>query len=234
MSDGEGSLLIFEETRIGACYERNYDRLVVDPHMPLFAVIDSECDDGTAGDTVARALLDCRPDLISAQFRGVEAVENVLVAALTGAADALISQRHPGGASVTACSRCGPLGVVAHVGECRLYLRERGAWVKKTSDHTALFDPRGLLPEGLRVPNILTRVIGLSPVAVDTARLALDEGGAVLLCTPGAWHPFDPDHGGAAPPPSYDEHGVAAFVLERYVENGEKDNGTIIVARLAD
>lgn len=48
--------LLFAESHTGQLYTKNYDRIIAEDSVPLFAAIDSECDEGAAGDAVVRAL----------------------------------------------------------------------------------------------------------------------------------------------------------------------------------
>ncbi len=225
------------ESHTGKFYELNYDRHIAEASVPLFAVVDSECDDGLAGDTVISALLRARPELASA--RTADDLQRLLVDALHGAQKALFALRHPGGAAVTVVASSDDVLVAAHVGDCRLYVEEAAGWVRRTSDHTMREQVRaaGQSPVGFESAReqvgIVTKVVGLTPeTSVDTLQLRLTAPTHILLCTRGAWMPLDPDGDAAPLPSSLAADQLADFVLGRYCEHGQRDNATLIVARL--
>lgn len=80
---------------------------------------------------------------------------------------------------------------VAHVGDSRCYLLRDGELRQITADHTLvneLIELGRIQPEEAeRHPHrhLITRVLGLGPLIVDTAILPLDEGDRLLLCTDG-------------------------------------------------
>jgi serine/threonine protein phosphatase PrpC len=238
------SRLLCSESRVGRAYAQNYDRHVVDETLPLFAVIDSECDDGTAGDIVSTALLDARAMLRGAMKHGPAAVEDVLVAALQTAKDTILSiprgrPGHGGGAAVSAVSCSGDIAVIVHVGDCRLYVMEEQGWVRRTVDHTMLEAARvaGHPPSGSNEVQlqrgIILRAVGVSPdLEVDTLRLPIGRGCSILLCTRGAWMPLDPSGDAKPLARSLEGSQVASFVMDRYVRDGERDNATVVVAQL--
>jgi serine/threonine protein phosphatase PrpC len=147
----------------------------------LFAVVDSECDDGNAGDTVVASLLDARNDLIRATNESPDAVEKVLTEALQAAHRSIEkipkgARGYGGGASVTAFSACGDVGIVAHVGDCRLYVRQREGWIRRTEDHTLLEQKRAhgiASTDPMRELGIITRVVGFPPTSIDTPRFQI-------------------------------------------------------------
>src|SRR6476469_3649242 len=224
--------LLFHDSRIGVLFDRNYDRSVVDEDVPLFAVIDSECDDGTTGEMVAAALRAARPKLRAAMDVGADDVESVLVGALQTAKERILSipkgaPGYAGGSSVTAVACAGDVAVVAHVGDCRLYVQERDGWVRKTRDHTLLEDGRlPALPAALAGLDesmfraVITRVVGVvSNLEVDTLRLPLNQGSTLLLCTRGAWLPLDPAGAAKPLPGALDAAQIAAYVMDSYVRD---------------
>jgi serine/threonine protein phosphatase PrpC len=235
------------ETRIGRIYERNYDRHVADEQLPLLAVVDSENDDGTAGDMVLRTFAAARDDLRRAGARGGDALQEALVKAILDANEAIFqlhatNPRYGGGASVTAVCFAAGVAAVAHVGECRLYVNEADGWVRTTTDQTLLqlFRAAGHSPPGLPAPlserwygGIIYAGVGLSAKPeVQAFQLPVEEPRTVLLCTAGAWQPLDPGHDGKPLPASLDGAAVARFVWDQYTRAGERDNGTVLVAEV--
>lgn len=232
--------LVACETRLGRCFEYNYDRHLADVTVPLFAVVDSECDDGNAGDTIVASLLDARSDLIRATDDSPDAVEKVLTEAIWAAHRSIETipkgaRGHAGGAAVTALSACGDVGIVAHVGDCRLYVRQREGWIRKTEDHTLLEQKRvhGIEPtDPRRDLGIITRVVGFPPSSIDTLRFQIARPMEVLLCTRGAWAPTDPTGVAAPLPENLDGASAVELLLENYTRSGETDNATLVLAVL--
>ncbi|MGI9585515.1 MAG: PP2C family protein-serine/threonine phosphatase [Acidimicrobiia bacterium] len=80
---------------------------------------------------------------------------------------------------------------LAHVGDSRAYLLRDGEFTSITTDHTLVHE---LLELGRITPeeaethphrHLITRVLGLGPIAVDTSTFDLKEGDRLLLCTDG-------------------------------------------------
>lgn len=236
--------IVVNESRTGRHYSRNYDRLIADNRGPLLAVIDSECDDGTSGNIVVNALLGIQHVLMEAVDAGPDAALKVLSDALRAANDAGLSipcgePGYGGGASVTVVSQSGKHGLVAHVGDCRLYCREHGLWVRKTVDHTlreatrcaAAGGPQSLHVGFEALTNIVTRAIGIAEtVEIDTFCFSVDQCAEILLCTRGAWLPLDPAGDGFPLSIQAPATQIADEIFRRYTEDGERDNASIIVA----
>jgi protein phosphatase len=80
---------------------------------------------------------------------------------------------------------------LAHVGDSRAYLLRDGELQQLTTDHTLvneLIELGRITPdEAERHPHrhLITRVLGLGPVGVDTMRMDLEDGDRILLCSDG-------------------------------------------------
>jgi len=80
---------------------------------------------------------------------------------------------------------------LAHVGDSRAYLLRDGDMSQLTTDHTLvneLIELGRITPEEAeRHPHrhLITRVLGLGPVGVETRSLALQDGDRLLLCSDG-------------------------------------------------
>jgi len=80
---------------------------------------------------------------------------------------------------------------IGHVGDSRCYLLRDGELEQVSSDHTVVADLVALghiKPEDVdKHPqrHLLTRSLGLGPVAVDTETLEIQEGDRVLFCSDG-------------------------------------------------
>lgn len=238
------------ESRLGAAHSQNYDCHLADADAPLLAVIDSECDDGTAGRIVRGALVGVARWLTATRGASPEDVQRALLDALRGASAEIRAipagaPGHRGGAAVTACACSGDTAIVAHVGDCRLYVLEAGQWVRRTKDHTLGEAIRSgayagsAQEEDMREmaasfqAGVLLEAVGPSePLKVDFHCFSVATPASVLLCTRGAWLPVDPDGTGASLPFSADEHSIAGALLDRYSRDGQRDNATILVARL--
>lgn len=88
-------------------------------------------------------------------------------------------------------------GILAHVGDSRLYVARSGTLHQLSEDHTYVNDlvKRGAIsknqaknhPQG----NVLSRALGVQPsVAVDTMIFDVDAGDTFLLCTDGLYNYF--------------------------------------------
>ena len=124
-----------------------------------------------------------------------------------------------------------------HVGECRVLQLQAAEWRPITSEHT-LFGMLRAQPQ-IEMPDIdpeqskriVTRVVGLTEtVEVDTFRFPMVSRASVILCSPGAWAPLDPDATGGAIPDCPSESAMVAFALDAYRRAGELDNFTTIYA----
>ena len=79
----------------------------------------------------------------------------------------------------------------AHVGDSRAYLMRDGELRLLTTDHTLvneLIELGRITPEEAETHphrHLITRVLGLGPIAVDTFSLDLQEGDRLLLCSDG-------------------------------------------------
>jgi serine/threonine protein phosphatase PrpC len=80
---------------------------------------------------------------------------------------------------------------LAHVGDSRAYLLRDGELQQITTDHTLVNE---LIELGRITPDeaehhphrhLITRVLGLGPVGVDTMRKSLEDGDRILLCSDG-------------------------------------------------
>ena len=233
------SELLFAESQLGRYHTLNNDRWLAEPSVSLFAVADSECDEGLAGDTVVNALSHASQALGRLSAPAVHLVHALLVDALKQAHHALFDASHTGSAAVTAIACARDALIVAHVGDCRLYVREASGWVRRTRDQTLLEQniEAGIAPEDgdarLQERSIITNVLGVGPqLRVDAEIVPMSGTTEILLCTRGAWMPLDPS--GSAPPlpGALDAEHIGPFVFGRYREDGEQDNATVLVVRL--
>jgi protein phosphatase len=80
---------------------------------------------------------------------------------------------------------------LAHVGDSRAYLLREDEMQQLTADHTLvneLIELGRITPaeaEGHPHRHLITRVLGLGPVGIDTATVELEDGDRILLCSDG-------------------------------------------------
>lgn len=142
------------------------------------------------------------------------------------------------GTTVASLAIRGPLAVLAHVGDSRVYLLRDRQLSQLTRDHSLYEQLRG---EGLSLPplsefihaNVITRALGPSEdERPDLSRLELRRGDRFLLCTDGLSGSLEPD----AIAELLDSGNVdeaADHLIEAAFEAGSRDNITVIVVAIA-
>ena len=128
--------------------------------------------------------------------------------------------------------------LVAHVGDCRAYLAQNGRLRQITADHSLAADyercGRALPPEKKSLANVLTRWLGTDlEVEIDiSARLPLQEGSSVILCSDGLTKVVREDEilGHHQQPPDT----VCRQLVDLARERGGPDNITVQVARICE
>lgn len=124
---------------------------------------------------------------------------------------------------------------VAHVGDSRAYMLRDGEMSVITTDHTLVHE---LLELGQITPeeakqhprrHLITRVLGLGPVGVDTEAIALRANDRILICSDGLTAMVsDPDISDILRADDGVEPTVWALI-ERANEAGGVDNTTVVV-----
>lgn len=142
------------------------------------------------------------------------------------------------GTTVASLAIRGPLAVLAHVGDSRVYLLRDRQLSQLTRDHSLYEQLRG---EGLSLPplsefihaNVITRALGPSEdERPDLSRLELRRGDRFLLCTDGLSGSLEPDAiAELLDSGSVDE--AADHLIEAAFEAGSRDNITVIVVAIA-
>jgi protein phosphatase len=80
---------------------------------------------------------------------------------------------------------------LAHVGDTRAYLVRNNEMQQLTTDHTLvneLIELGRITPEEAENhphKHLITRVLGLGPVGIDTMSIGLEDGDRILLCSDG-------------------------------------------------
>lgn len=123
--------------------------------------------------------------------------------------------------------------VIAHVGDSRIYL-VNGGITQLTRDHSvvqSLIESGKITPEDAKFhprKNVITRALGAEEeVAVDTARLKLNEGETLLLCTDGLTNFLD-DSDILETFKNTDIAMTAESLVEKANQNGGGDNITVV------
>lgn len=128
---------------------------------------------------------------------------------------------------------------IANVGDSRAYWIEDGSLSQITTDHSLVAKLVGagkLTKEEARThpkANLLFRTIGTDEnVIVDTFRVALKKGGALLLCTDGLWGEVDDDDINKVCTTERDAKAMGDRLVELANERGGKDNITAVAVRV--
>jgi protein phosphatase len=235
--------MLLVESRTGKARAANEDRYLCEPDLPLYAVLDGCGAGGYAADVVVEGLREFVKTTLSSPGVGPDETARRLTSAIRAAHRHLTesSRGQPWrgcGTTLTCSMLCGRTAVVAHVGDSRLFWRHADAWRLVTRDHTLLREHPNLpLPPELTEwerghhANILTRALGCpdEPPSVDVSTFVVSPGDDLLLCTDGAWAPFDPGCVGALPP-SLTTRRLLEWIFEQYSAAGEPDNATVVLA----
>lgn len=193
----------------GLVRESNEDAWLCEPELGLFAVADGmgghnagEVASQYAIDVLRRHLADARPllDKLDRQSPSDDwtALERLVEHAVTEACRALheMADADPAkrgmGTTLTVLVIAGDQGLMAHVGDSRLYLCRSGQIYQLSEDHTYVWQ---MLQKGKMTPeearfspfsHLLTRAVGQQPqVEVDLLLFDLLPDDALLLCTDG-------------------------------------------------
>ncbi|MBN2192916.1 MAG: protein phosphatase 2C domain-containing protein [Polyangiaceae bacterium] len=217
----------------------NEDRIRCDPELGLYAVLDGECNGGLAADVALGCFRDHRDELRNTIELGTEATRAALARTVEAAAKEVFAvsakpDSRGCGTTLTCCVILPSHLVIAHVGDSRLYRLEARGWRLLTMDHSLVWDLRrsGALVDLMEMirdhSTVITRALGFQPdVAIDIE--VLPHGGEpLLLCTDGAWRPFDPNLMGIGPT-ELDGEELADWIRERHEEDGERDDASVVI-----
>ena len=226
------------ETRSGI-HVVNEDRLICEPSVPLFAVLDGEFARGHAADVAVAVLRDAAASIATAVARGSASVRDVLSTVVLEAnrtifANGQTPEWRGAGTTLTCVVPTENSALVAHVGDSRLYRRSSSGWQCVTVDHSLVQEARDS-----RQPNIaellanhstvITRVLGMAPhVQIDMCVLPRSSFTELLLCTDGFWRPLDPELVGG-PLPDLSGPELLDWAYRAHVSDGERDDATSLV-----
>ncbi len=239
---------IVTRTDVGRKREHNEDRLAAYPEVGLAVLADGmggynagEIASQLVIDTVAAQLL----PILNEDARSVGSGEIASAVKVSNLAifDAVEQDAdlHGMGTTVVLAMFQGRQALFAHVGDSRLYRYRDGALEQLTSDHSMLQE---LLDQGMfateeeaidaGVPgSVLTRGLGVDPeVEVDIGTEELQDGDIFLLCSDGL-SGMIPDEAISSVLDSLTEDlsSAADLLIKLALENGGKDNVSLILAR---
>lgn len=242
----------FGRTHVGQVREQNEDFLLVDPELGLFIVCDG-CG-GHAGGAIAsrtaalsversiqqgRAAIDLFQDSPASRAAVVRLVEDAVQDASREIFRLASSdKKHAGMATtLTLLLTLGDKGLMAHVGDSRLYLFRDGQLHQLSEDHTYVND---LIRSGKATPeeaaaspyaHVIMRALGPESTQVDTLLFDILPGDVYMLCSDGLTrHIEDAELPGLLGEPT------AEAIPQRLVElvnvRGAEDNVTTVVVRV--
>ncbi len=143
------------------------------------------------------------------------------------------------GTTMTLACSLGPILVLAHIGDSRVYLCRAGQCHQLTRDHTmaqGLVELGILQPEqaaGHHLKHSLTRVLGTgqSLGEAEVQQLTLADEDQVLLCTDGLTDMVQQQMIGAILADSKTSEEACQRLVDAALDNGGKDNVTVVLAR---
>ena len=240
LADGELRLTWAEVTHQGRRRDSNQDAVLA--HYPLFVVADGM--GGHLGGEIASARTIERLRALAEKGQvSPKAIEKALGKAVQDNAAQVEEIDEGTGTTVTGVyldtSTEEPTWVTFNVGDSRVYLYRDGGLAQVTTDHSVV---QGLIASGQLSPddaenhpysNVITRAIGPSDgVTPDYVRLDVVDGDRFVVCSDGLTKELT-DYGILHFLMESDDPGEAVdAMLEAALENGGRDNVTIIVVNV--
>ncbi len=250
-------IAVASRSDVGRVRTNNEDNLLVDEPLGLFVVCDG-MGGHSAGEVAskitceilhkeAQGLAKLREKFVaSAKPADAKALRKGLEAAVHAACKEVYRKASKSpelagmGTTVTAVMIAGHhKGVLAHVGDSRLYVMRGGKVHQLSEDHTYVNElvKRGALTkeQAKNHPqaNVLSRALGVQPtVPVDTMIFDIDPGDTYLLCSDGLYHYYpDATELGEGLGHATLSEGVE-LLISRALERGGHDNTTGVVFRI--
>lgn len=241
-------------TDVGKVRRHNEDSWCIDDKLNLFVVCDGmgghaagEVASKTAVNVIVRVLYQRREVITrcDGSSAAIESASWLLHEALQEASktifDVAASDRgkHGMGTTCVAMLVLGEQGLMANVGDSRLYLARDGKLLQLSTDHTFGND---IIASGMMTPeqaaltphaSALTRAVGVQPtVKVELLRFDVLPGDTFLLCSDGVYsYTADADLLAsvlsAEPPAS-----IPRTLVQRALDGGAHDNATALVVRV--
>ena len=230
----------------GRVRESNEDNFALDDKQHVAVIADGmgghaagEVASGMATQDIVKALAAAREDLSGLDPEAYETAAHKIGQIVSAANRAILERsaeeadKRGMGTTLDAIIVLPKSAYVAHVGDSRVYWVRDGVVTPVTRDHSlaaALVDSGRLTAEeAAPLEGVLVRALGISSdLAVDVARIEIQAGDALLLCTDGLWRYF-PDHAEIAKAIAADGTGAAKKLVDEAVARGGEDNATAIV-----
>lgn len=187
---------------VGSVRANNEDRWFADPVAGLFLVADG-LGGHAAGEVAAQIAVDQLPRLVASRRRILEAGDDPQIARSLAAIlralnrtiwlDAEVNAERRGmGTTAVFVIVLGDTGIVASVGDCRVYLRRAGVLHLLTHDHSLaqyLLDNGTMAPDDPRLPfarrQLLQHLGMATPPLPWLRKMRLRDGDRLLLCSDG-------------------------------------------------
>lgn len=239
-------------TDVGQVRDHNEDNFLCDPELGLYVVCDG-MGGHAAGEVASKLAVETIVGRVRAERDAIQAAgaadnRDELARIMRQAVETANSEVHGlgksksehagAGTTCTALLATQSVGVLAHVGDSRLYLARSGKVSQLSNDHTFVAEAirRGVLSpeeaEDSDVSHLLTRAIGPQPeVHVDTLVFDPLPGDTLLLCSDGL-HNYFPERDELAGHLGGDTEGLADRLIGVANERGGADNITAIAVRV--
>ncbi len=238
---GELTLSWFAETHRGRRRENNQDAFLV--KFPLFAVADGM--GGHIGGEIASASTATRlAEAVAEDAVTADAIEQALARAVIDISDQPGATDDGTGTTVTGVyldtTTPEPTWVTFNIGDSRVYLFRDDSLAQVTTDHSVVQE---LIASGRLSPeeaenhpygNVITRAVGpTDSVVPDYVRLEVFDGDRFVICSDGLTKELT-DYGILHYLLQNDDPQAAVeAMLEAALENGGRDNVTIVVLNVA-
>jgi serine/threonine protein phosphatase PrpC len=246
------------KTDVGRKRLSNEDAMLIDDELGLFAVADG-MGGHAAGEVASQEALETvhgmvkRWDHMLRPLRegdtsdaSTRKAQRLLESAVQGATYMVYAvaehdpDQHGMGTTLSALQLCNRYGVIAQVGDSRVYLVRGGQVVQLTEDHTLIAWQlkQGMIShaEAAVSPhkNVITRAVGSRDyVQVDTHVFEVHAGDTFLLCTDGL-HGYLADDEIGAILQGTDPNQACAELIDMANSRGGRDNITAVVVRIVE
>jgi PPM family protein phosphatase len=235
-------------TDVGMRREHNEDWFLVNESLGLYVVCDGmgghaggETASRVACEAIEREMKDSH-GVVGDDSADRERLAGMLRQAVQGACAAVYQtsltdpELQGMGTTLVALLVDGDGGVVAHVGDSRVYHVRKGDVTQLTEDHSLVNEQvrAGLMsPEEARysrLKNIITRSVGFEEeVAVDLAPVQTEPGDVFVLCSDGLSNLVDGDEIGGVVLHSESPEATCAELVDLANDRGGDDNITVVV-----
>lgn len=243
------------KTDVGQKRDHNEDSLLLDPELGLYVVADGmgghaagEVASAYAVQTVQRVLLENKALIDSSGANDGPELREKLIALCETAVNTACSEiftmaiedhgKAGMGTTLVMMLVIGGKGLMAHVGDSRLYMVRAGQIHQLSEDHsyTAEMVKRGKMTrEQARsspYANVITRAVGIQKnVQVDTLLFDIIPGDTFLICSDGLHGYYDDPNDLAETLSGEDNEKVTKALIDTANNRGGKDNITAVMLR---